>query len=64
MASTLLAAASAAGLEIIVGAVAQRLVQRGGRIEQVEYVDSASRQTHALSADLVVLAAGALNSRP
>ena len=62
MASTLLAAASAAGLEIIVGAVARRLVQRSGRVEQVEYVDSASRQTHALSADLVVLAAGALNS--
>ena len=62
VASTLLAAASAAGLEIIVGAVAQRLVQRGGRVEKVEYVDSASRQTHALSADLVVLAAGALNS--
>ena len=62
MASTVLAAASSAGLEIIVGAVARRLVQRGGRIEQVEYVDSTSRQTHALSADLVVLAAGALNS--
>ena len=62
MASTVLATASAAGLEIIVGAVAQRLVQRSGRVEQVEYVDSASRQTHALSADLVVLAAGALNS--
>ena len=62
IASTVLAAASAAGLEIIVGAVARRLVQRGGHVEQVEYVDSASRQTHALSADLVVLAAGALNS--
>ena len=62
MASAVLAAASAAGLEIIVGAVARRLVQRGGRVEQVEYVDSASRQTHALAADLVVLAAGALNS--
>ena len=62
MASTVLATASAAGLEIIVGAVAQRLVQRSGRVEQVEYVDSTSRQTHALSADLVILAAGALNS--
>ena len=62
IASTVLAAASAAGLEIIVGAVAKRLVQRSGRVEQVEYVDSTSRQTHALSADLVVLAAGALNS--
>ena len=62
IASTVLAAATAAGLEIIVGAVVRRLVQRGGRVEQVEYVDSASRQTHALSADLVVLAAGALNS--
>ena len=62
MASTVLAAASAAGLEIVVGAVARRLVQWGGRVEQVEYVDSASQQAHALSADLVVLAAGALNS--
>ena len=62
IASTVLASAAAAGLEIIVGAVAKRLVQRGGRVEQVEYVDSTSRQTHALSADLVVLAAGALNS--
>ena len=62
MASTVLAAASAAGLEIIVGAVARRLVQRSGRVEQVEYVDSTSRQSHALSADLVILAAGALNS--
>ena len=62
IASTVLAAATAAGLEIIVGAVVRRLVQRGGRVEQVEYVDSASRQPHALSADLVVLAAGALNS--
>ena len=62
MASTVLAAAAAAGLEIVVGAVARRLVQRGGRVEQVEYVDTTSRQAHALSADLVVLAAGALNS--
>ena len=62
MASTVLAAAVAAGLDIVVGAVARRLVQRGGRVEQVEYVDSISRQAHALSADLVVLAAGALNS--
>lgn len=62
LASTVLATAVAAGLEIVVGAVARRLVQRGGRVEQVEYVDSTSGQTHALSADLVVLAAGALNS--
>lgn len=62
VASTVLASAAAAGLEIVGGAVARRLVQRSGRVEQVEYVDSISRQTRALSADLVVLAAGALNS--
>ena len=58
MAATVLAQAQAAGLEIIVGAVARRLVQRGRRVEGVEYADGASRQDHALSADLVVLAAG------
>lgn len=62
MAATVLVEAQAAGLEIIVGAVVRRLVQRGGGVEGVEYADGASRQDHALSADLVVLAAGALGS--
>lgn len=62
MASMVLAEAQAAGLEIIVGAVAKRLLQRGGRVEGVEYVDGASRQAYSLMADRVVLAAGALGS--
>ena len=62
MATTVLAAAQADGLDIVVGAVARRLAQRGGRVEGIEYVDAASGEEHALAADLVVLAAGALGS--
>jgi choline dehydrogenase-like flavoprotein len=62
MAATVLAQAQQAGLEIVIGAVAKRLVERGGRVEGVEYVDVASREAFAVSADLVVLAAGALHS--
>jgi len=62
MASTVLAEAQAAGLQIIVGAVARRLLQKSGRVEGVEYVDGESRQSYTLRADRVVLAAGALGS--
>ena len=62
MASTVLAEAQAAGLQIIVGAVARRLLQKSGRVEGVEYVDAESRQSYTLRADRVVLAAGALGS--
>ena len=62
MASTVLAEAQAAGLQIIVGAVARRLLQQSGRVEGVEYVDGESRQSYSLRADRVVLAAGALGS--
>ena len=62
MASTVLLEAQEAGLEIVVGAVVSRLVQNGNCVEGVEYIDAESQQRFALSADLVVLAAGALNS--
>ena len=50
MATTVLAAAQADGLDIVVGAVARRLAQRGGRVEGIEYVDAASGEEHALAA--------------
>ncbi len=62
MASTVLAEAQAAGLEIVVGAVARRLVQKSGRVEGIEYVDAMSGQAHSLGSERVVLAAGALGS--
>ena len=62
MASTVLAEAQAAGLQIIVGAVARRLSYKNGRVEGIEYVDAATGQVHSLTAGRVILSAGALAS--
>jgi choline dehydrogenase-like flavoprotein len=50
----------AAGMEIRTDAVVTRLVERGGRISTVEYVDKPSGARRSVAADVVVLAAGAL----
>lgn len=50
------------GLELRANAVVTRLVEEGGRIVAVEYVDRRGGERHRVQADQVVLAAGALAS--
>jgi choline dehydrogenase-like flavoprotein len=62
LASTLLKEAQARGLEIVASTLVRRLRQKGGRVQEVECLDRGTLKEFSLSADVVVLAAGALHS--
>ena len=62
LAVALLQEAQEQGLEIVTGAFVQRLVEEGGMIRSVECIDTDSLRDFKLSARVVILGAGALQS--
>lgn len=62
LAATLLQQAQHEGLEIVAGAVVQRLVIEAGAVRAVEYADVETGERYEAAAAQVVLAAGALQS--
>ncbi|NKB66180.1 MAG: hypothetical protein GKR89_03890 [Candidatus Latescibacteria bacterium] len=62
LASTVLARAQGDGLEIMPGVVVQRLVEEGGRIVRVECLDWRQRRVFSVTADVVVVSGGAVQS--
>lgn len=60
--ATLLQEAQEQGLEIVTGAFVQRLEEEGGMIRSVECIDTDSLRDFKLSARVVILGAGALQS--
>ncbi len=62
LATAILQEAQQRGLHLASGAVAQRLHIERGRVHTVEYVDAASGQQRSARGDLVVVAAGAIQS--
>jgi len=62
LAATLLREAQAGGLEIMAGAIVHRLVEEGGKIRSLRCMDKRSRRAFEVSARVVILGAGALQS--
>ena len=60
--ATLLAAAQAAGLELVAGVEALKLERDGGRVRAVECIETATGRAARYCADTVVVAAGAVHS--
>ncbi|MCZ6635527.1 MAG: GMC family oxidoreductase [bacterium] len=61
-ATTALKQAQAYGLEVMPNVMVARLGEKGGRVETVECIDKEGRSTFSLSAPLIVVSAGALQS--
>ncbi len=62
LAATLLPQAQQEGLEIVAGAIVQRLVVEAGVVRAVEYADAETGQRYVVATTQVVLAAGAVQS--